>query len=58
MRFKNLFRNKKMHYGYETFAIPYKKIQKIGIMLFVFSLVVPMTVAPITCPLIWKFMIK
>ena len=32
-------------------------IRYIGVLLFVGSLVIPFTAAPITCPLIWKVMI-
>ena len=44
--------------GLPAFRIPFKTIQKVGIGLFLTSLIIPLTAAPITCPLIWKFMIK
>ena len=44
--------------GLSTFRIPFKTIQKLGVGLFLVSLIIPLTAAPITCPLIWRFMIK
>ena len=44
--------------GLKTFRIPLKRSQKLGIGLFLASLVIPLTAAPITCPLIYKYMIR
>ena len=44
--------------GLETFRIPLKRIQKLGIGLFCLSAAIPLTAAPITCPLIYKYLIK
>jgi len=44
--------------GHPTFRIPLKSRQKLGIGLFLLSLIIPMTAAPITCPLIWRYMIR